>query len=80
MPDELNCQELVELVTNYLEETLPLPERARFEEHLQSCRGCQNYLKQMRQTIRTLGHLTEDNLAPQAKEELLQLFRNWKTA
>jgi predicted anti-sigma-YlaC factor YlaD len=77
---ELACQELVELVTDYLEGTLPTAERARFEEHLQGCSGCRAYLEQMRQTIRMLHRLTEDALAPEAKEELLRVFRNWKTA
>ena len=77
---ELACQELVELVTDYLEGTLPAAERARFEEHLEGCSGCRAYLEQMRQTIRVLHRLTEDTLAPEAKEELLRVFRDWKTA
>jgi anti-sigma factor RsiW len=76
---ELACQELVELVTDYLEGVLPAAERARFEEHLTGCSGCRAYLEQMRQTIRVLHRLTEESLAPQAKEELLRVFRDWKT-
>ena len=77
---ELACQELVELVTDYLEGVLPAAERTRFEEHLAGCSGCRAYLEQMRQTIRVLHRLTEESLAPQAKEELLRVFRDWKTA
>ena len=77
---ELTCRELVELVTDYLEDMLPQVERMRFEEHLTTCAGCRNYLVQMRRTIDTLGRLTEDDLAPVARDELLQLFRNWKFA
>jgi anti-sigma factor RsiW len=76
--DEMACQELVELVTEYLEGTLPAQERARFEAHLVTCRHCRTYLEQMRQTIATLGRLTEDSLDPQAKEDLLLIFRAWK--
>ena len=36
----LTCREIVELVTDYLEGTLPQPERARFERHITSCRDC----------------------------------------
>ena len=36
-PDELTCQELVELVTDYLEDALSPAERVRFEEHLIVC-------------------------------------------
>jgi predicted anti-sigma-YlaC factor YlaD len=74
----MDCKELVELVTEYFEGTLPETERARFEAHLGTCSGCQNYLKQMQQTIRTLGKLTEETLPPQTRDELLQVFKNWK--
>ncbi len=75
---EINCKELVELVTEYFEGTLPNVDRLRFEAHLNTCEGCQNYLDQMRQTIYTPGKLTEESIEPEAKEKLLQLFRNWK--
>ena len=76
----LTCQELVELVTDYLEGTLPAGERARFEAHLAGCAGCRAYLEQMRQTIRVLHRLTEDALTPEAREDLLRVFRDWKSA
>ena len=56
----MDCQELVELVTDYLEGALP-PRRAReVEEHLQDCVDCLRYLGQMQLTARLLGRLTED--------------------
>ena len=76
--DELSCQELVELVTDYLEGALPATERARFEAHLRGCRGCTAYFEQMQRTIGLLGRLTEDTITPEAKQELLQRFRTWK--
>ncbi len=75
---ELTCRELVELVTEYLEGTLPAPERARFEAHLADCPYCQTYLDQLRQTIAVLGRLSEDTIDPDAKAELLSRFRAWK--
>ena len=76
--DEMSCQELVELVTEYLEGTLPVQDRQRFEAHLAGCQGCTNYLAQMRQTMRTTSRLSEDAIPPEAKQALLGLFRNWK--
>lgn len=73
----LTCRELAELVTDYLEDALPARERARFERHLAGCAGCQAYLKQMRETIRVLGHLGEDALDPAARDALLEAFRDW---
>lgn len=75
---EMACQDLVELVTDYLEGALPPAERARFEAHLAGCDGCTRYLEQMRLTIRALGRLTEESIEPQARDELLRVFRNWK--
>jgi predicted anti-sigma-YlaC factor YlaD len=77
-PNSLTCQEPVELVTEYLEGTLLPAERARFEEHLAVCPGCRIYLDQMRQTIHTLGKLTEESIAPETRQSLLQIFRDWK--
>jgi anti-sigma factor RsiW len=75
---ELTCQELVELVTEYLEDSLPATARAAFEEHLQECENCHHYLDQMRRTIQIVGKLTEASLAPDVQAELLAHFRHWK--
>jgi anti-sigma factor RsiW len=77
---DLSCQELVELVTDYIEGSLSDQERARFDEHLTKCTGCRNYLAQMRLTIRSLGQLSEEAIPAQAREDLLGVFRNWKKA
>lgn len=75
---EITCQELVELVTAYLEGALPPPDRARFETHLGDCEHCKAYVEQMRLTIRLLGHLEEASLPLTVWERLLAAFRDWK--
>ncbi len=75
---DLSCQELVELVTDYLEGAMPPSERERFEMHLVYCRGCDNYVEQMRETLRVVGHLTEDSLDSRVRDALLDAFRDWK--
>jgi anti-sigma factor RsiW len=77
-PLGMTCKELVELVTEYLEETLAPDERARFEAHLARCQGCTRYLEQMRQTIQLVGRLPEESIPETPREELLNLFRDWK--
>ncbi len=79
LPFDLSCQELVELVTDYLEERLTVEERTRFELHLGYCDACRKYLQQMRQVLAATGKLTEESLAPRAKESLLAAFRTWKS-
>lgn len=78
MIQPLTCKELVELITEYLEGTLPEDDRARVDEHLAGCEGCTNYLEQMRQTIRLTGTIREENLTPEQRDDLLTLFRDWK--
>ena len=77
---ELHCQELVELVTEYLEGALGAADRARFEAHLAGCAGCRAYLDGMRTTIAATGALREDDLSPQARDDLLRAFRGWRDA
>ncbi len=77
-PDELTCRELVELVTEYLEGTLPAADRQRFEAHLLNCDECPIYIDQMRLTIRAVGALTEEHIPPVARDELLRRFGDWK--
>ncbi len=74
----LSCQELVELVTEYLEDSLTPGERTRFEAHLVVCPGCRTFLEQMRQTIRAIGQLREESLDPTVRDELLARFRSWR--
>ncbi len=78
MDNEMTCKELVELVTDYLEGTLPEDIRVRMDNHLSGCSGCTNYLEQMRQTIRLTGELQESNLTPEQRNDLMSLFKGWK--
>jgi anti-sigma factor RsiW len=75
---ELRCKELVELITDYLEGTLPPADRARFEHHLAGCDGCHAYLDQMRETVAALGRLPPESLSPEAESKLLAAFRDWR--
>jgi anti-sigma factor RsiW len=70
----------VELVTEYIEGTLPEDVRTRVENHLTGCDGCINYVAQMRQTIRLTGQIREENLSTEQKDNLLKIFRGWKKA
>ena len=78
MENKMTCKELVELVTDYLEGTLPDEVRTRMEKHLAGCDGCTKYIEQMRQTIRLTGQVREETLTSQQLDDLLQLFRDWK--
>jgi anti-sigma factor RsiW len=76
--EEIACIELVELVTEYVEGRLDPPRVERFEAHIAICEGCRTYLDQMRETIDALGHLPEESLSDEAREQLLVAFAGWK--
>jgi predicted anti-sigma-YlaC factor YlaD len=78
--DHVNCQALVELVTDYLEGALPGDVMTRFEEHLNMCQPCNVYLDQMRAVRATAGTIEVDALAPETRAGLLDAFRGWKGA
>jgi len=73
----LSCQELVELVTDYLEGALEPADRRRFDAHIAVCSGCTRYLEQLRETIRLTGTITTDDLTPEAARALLDAFAAW---
>ena len=75
---ELTCRELVEVVTDYLESRMPAEQRLLFEEHIAYCTWCVTYLEQMRETLRAAGMLREDDLTPEQRDALLDVFKEWK--
>jgi anti-sigma factor RsiW len=75
---EMACQDLVEVITDYLEGTLPELERTRFEIHLASCPSCQEYVEQMRALVRLSGKLNARSLESATVDSLLIAFRRWK--
>ncbi|MEO8424226.1 MAG: zf-HC2 domain-containing protein [Actinomycetota bacterium] len=76
--NDLRCQEVVEIVTDYLEGAMSESDRIRFEEHLTICDGCTSYVQQMRETIRLAGMLTEEQIPKEQRAALIDAFRGWR--
>jgi len=74
----ITCQELTEVVTDYLEGVMGAEERARFDAHLELCEGCVNYVSQMRQTIRAVGELDPAEVEATVPDDVLAAFRAWR--
>ena len=77
MSKNLNCADLIELITDYLDDELSIGERWRFNKHLRGCTGCTNYLAQMRTTIELTGRLSVNDMEPEVLAELLNTFRTF---
>ena len=76
---DIVCQEAVELVTDYLEGTLPRRSRRRFEAHLRACPNCSAYLEQIKITIELTGTIQPEDLTPEARADLGELYRRWRS-
>ena len=74
--EHVTCQEVVELVTDYIEGALTPDEAAVFEQHLNFCDGCEWYVDQMRTTIATVGRIEEGDVPPAMRDSLLAAFRD----
>jgi predicted anti-sigma-YlaC factor YlaD len=74
----ITCQELTEVLTDYLEGVMPAEERARFDAHLAICEGCVTYVDQMRQAVGTVRALRVEDVEETAPDDLLEAFRAWK--
>jgi anti-sigma factor RsiW len=74
---DLNCDELVELVTGYLDSALDGETERRVADHISGCDGCTAYVDQIRQTITALGSSPADlELPDEVRDALLAAFRD----
>jgi anti-sigma factor RsiW len=77
-PEDVTCQEIVEIVSDYVEGALGPDEREVVELHLNLCDGCTDYLQQLRVTIALSGELLADALSPELEDELCHAFRSFR--
>jgi anti-sigma factor RsiW len=78
--DHISCQEVVELVTDYVEGSLSGDEASLFEQHLNFCDGCIWYVDQIKTTVAAAGEVREEDISPEAKDRLMTAFRDWKSS
>ena len=78
MAEDLDCRDVVEVVTDYLEGDLAPDHRHRFDRHLAACEDCQVYLEQLRTVLRVAGRPTVDAVPPETMAGLLRAFRDWR--
>ena len=74
----LVCREVVDLLTEYLEGTLPSRDRLGVDRHLRGCPHCSRFLEQLSAAIATMPALPEETLSGEARDELLAAFRAWR--
>ena len=78
--EPISCQEVVELVTDYLDGAMSPADVARFDHHLSLCEGCVFYVDQIRMTIAAVGQVGEEDVPPEVRDDLIAAFRDFKRA
>ena len=78
--EPISCQEVVELVTDYLDGAMSPANVARFDHHLSLCDGCVFYVDQIRMTIAAVGRIGAEDVPPAVRDDLVAAFRDFKRA
>ena len=74
----LTCQEVVELVAEYLRGEMSAADTACLEQHMHACTWCGVYVDQLRSTRRALGALAEPGADASSRARVLERFRRLK--
>ena len=77
IPGGITCQEVVEIVTDYLDGKLAPADVQKLEAHLQLCGPCAEYINQVRTTSR-LAAAARLEVHPD-REALLRAFRAYRS-
>jgi len=67
-------------MSDYLEGALEATDRDRLETHLAGCPHCSEYLAQLKVTIDALGRADPEDLPPEAVDDLVALYRQWRVS
>ena len=71
----LNCRDVSERASDFLDATLPFRVRQQMRIHLMMCRFCREYIRQMALVVRTLSQLPRPQPEAETKAALIALFR-----
>ncbi|WP_214318201.1 anti-sigma factor family protein [Nonomuraea sediminis] len=69
------CDELVEVITAYLDDAVDQPAREGVRAHLAACEGCERYFEQFRMTIGFVGSPPPEKLPADVRDRLMSAFR-----
>ena len=58
----MECKAVSNLLIDYLERRLPLPEQAEMEAHFRDCPECEEFLKGYSSTVALIGNLRQETV------------------
>ena len=79
-PAHIPCNQVVELLTDYLEGALDPEMRRRVEAHLDLCPPCVVFLDQLRATIDSLEEIPVETLPSDTVDALEAAFRSFHSS
>jgi anti-sigma factor (TIGR02949 family) len=68
----MTCQQLIDFIMSYLDDELPLPQRAEFDRHMAACPSCVDYLKTYEKTIELAKTCADNPVPDEVPESLVQ--------
>jgi predicted anti-sigma-YlaC factor YlaD len=75
MTDFYNCEQCVELLMDYLEETLDENTLLRLEDHLKACAPCVNFFQTYKKSTEIIHRLLEQQVdVPREVQDRLKSF------
>jgi hypothetical protein len=78
LPEELECQDVVEVVSDYIDDALPIQQRTKLEHHLVYCTGCATYTRQLRDQKKAFSVEGAHAITPAERAKLFGAFHKWK--
>lgn len=74
----MECNELVEKVTDFLDGALAGEDVGRFDHHAGLCPGCQAHLNEVAVMLRLTSHVPAEPLPERLEADLLTVYRDWR--
>jgi anti-sigma factor RsiW len=75
-PSTIECRQIADLLSDYLDGTLPKPTRELLEWHIEGCGPCVAFVNTYRGTINAATKLKDVEIPAELKQRLLAVLRN----
>jgi anti-sigma factor RsiW len=75
-PSSIECRQIVDLLSDYLDGTLPKSTRELLEWHIEGCSPCVAFVNTYRGTISAATKLKDVEIPAELKQRLLAVLRN----
>lgn len=73
----MDCIDLVELVTECLEDSLERDRLLQVLDHLPYCKGCDDYFNQVLVTLKALSAAPQSSVPPELEATLVAIYQKW---